>query len=91
LAKGIIIDGRAILGFSVVDETNKVDSVAEKSAAEKAGLKEGDVIIQIGGVEIEDKEDIASAKNGLRPFMKTEIVVERDGEEKTLELIVSGR
>lgn len=91
LAKGIIIDGRAILGFNVVDDTNKVDSVAEKSAAEKAGLKKGDVIIEIGGVEVEDKEDIATAKNGLRPFMKTEIVVERDGEEKTLEMIVSDR
>ena len=91
LAKGIIIDGRAVLGFNVVDDTNEVESVSEKSAAEEAGLKKGDIIIRIGEMEVEDKEDIAVAKNGLRPYMTTEIVIERDGEEKTLELTVSGR
>ena len=91
LAKGIIIDGRANLGFSVVDDTNEVESVAENSAAATAGLKKGDIIKKIGSSEIEDKEDIANVKNGLRPFMTTEIIVERDGEQKTLELLVSGR
>ena len=91
LAKGIIIDGRANLGFSVVEDTNEVESVAENSAAATAGLEKGDIIKKIDNSEIEDKEDIAKAKNGLRPFMTIEIVVERDGEPKTLELLVSGR
>ncbi len=91
LAKGIIIDGRANLGFSVVEDTNEVESVAENSAAATAGLEKGDIIKKIDNSEIEDKEDIAKAKNGLRPFMTIEVVVERDGEPKTLELLVSGR
>jgi serine protease Do len=93
LARGIIVDGRPSLGFNVVDNTNEVESVNDKGAAEKAGIKTGDLIIKIESISVEDKEDItnAIAKLNLRPNVLTEIVILRDGEEITIELKVDDR
>ncbi len=93
LAKGIIIDGRPSLGFRVVDETNEIDIIIPQGAAEEAGVKKGDVLIKIGAIEIEDKEDISAAIDALRlrPNVVTEIVVLRDGEEEKIELKVGDK
>jgi serine protease Do len=88
LAQGIVLDGRASLGFSVVDDTNKIDEVVDDGPAASAGIKNGDVIKKLGQIDIEDREDLRDAVTGLRPNMKVEMVIERDGEEKTFELVV---
>ena len=88
LAKGIVIDGRASLGFSVVDDTNEIDEVVVDGPAETAGIKDGDVIKKLGRMTIEDREDLRDAVTDLRPNMKIVIVIERDGEDKTFELVV---
>ena len=91
LADGIIIDGRPSFGFDVVGTSNEVESVAKKSSAEKAGLQKGDIIKKIGPTLIEDSEDIRAAIATLKPFMKTKIVVERDGEEISIDITVGSR
>ena len=93
LAEGIIIDGRPKLGFNVVDNTNEIEEVDRKGAADTAGIKAGDFIIRIGGIDIEDKEDIATAISelDLRPNSKTEIVVRRGKKEETLKLTVDSK
>ncbi len=91
LAEGIVIDGRPNLGFSVVEKTNKVESVVAGGAAEAAGVKVGDIILKIGGEETADREDIGEAIGELRPNMKTKIVIERAGKETTFELTVGQR
>lgn len=93
LVKGIILDGRANLGFNVVDDTNKVDSVTAKGPAGEAGLEKGDIVIKIGSIEVATKKDIAAAVKelNLRPNSETKIVVMRDGEEVTLEMTVGQR
>ncbi len=93
LAKAVVIDGRPSLGLSVVDDTNEVEEVTPKGAAEKAGVEQGDVIIKLGSIPIEDKKDIYEAISdlNLRPNVVTEIVVRRNGEEKTIELKVGDR
>lgn len=93
LAKAIMIDGRPSLGLNVVEETNEVEQITPQGAAEKAGLKKGDLIVKLGSIPIEDKKDIFDAITNLnlRPNVVTEIVVLREGEEKTIELIVGDR
>lgn len=93
LAKAIVIDGRPSLGFSVVDETNEIESVNPKGAAEAAGIKAGDIVIKLGSLPIEDKQDIDDAISdlNLRPNTVTQVGVIRDGEEKTIELIVGDK
>lgn len=90
LAKAIMIDGRPSLGFSVLKETNKVESVNSEGSAKQAGVEKGDVIIKLGSITIEDKKDIFNAieRLNLRPNVVTDIVVLRDGEEKSMELRV---
>lgn len=93
LSQGVVIDGRASLGFSVVDDTNEVKEVNKKGSAERAGIKSGDLIIKVDSISVEDKEDISNAivRRNLRPNMMTTIVVLRDGEELSFELKVDDR
>ena len=93
LAKGIVLDGEASLGFSVVDDTNKVESVTDKGAASDAGLKKGDIVIKLGSIKIESKKDIEKAikSQNLRPNAETKIVIQRDDKEQTLKMIVGNK
>jgi S1-C subfamily serine protease len=68
-----------------------VDSVVKYGAAEKAGLQQGDIIKKIGRTSIEDREDIRTAIGSLKPYMKTKMVIERGGEDKTLDVVVGAR
>lgn len=84
----VIIDGTPDLGFGVKEDSNEVDDVKKEKSADEAGMKVGDIIIKLGGIEIEESKDISDAIKllNLRPNKKTKIVVLRDGEEKTLNL-----
>ena len=88
MAEGIVLDGKPELGFSVVDATNEIESVTDKGPAASAGVQAGDIVKKIVGLSITDRDDISVAIQELRPNMKIEIVIERNGEEKTLELKV---
>lgn len=75
---------RAMLGV-VTDEHDKgaeIASVSKESAAEKAGLKEGDVITKIGEDKIEDTEDVTKAVRSRKPGDKVAITYLRDGKEQ---------
>ncbi|MFQ5954042.1 MAG: RIP metalloprotease RseP [Kiloniellales bacterium] len=61
----------------------KVTSVMPESAAERAGLRPGDVFKVIDGMAIDRFEDVQRIV-GLRPNVPLEIVVLRDGREVTL-------
>ncbi len=61
-----------------------VNSVLDDSPAEKAGIEDGDVIIEFAGREIEDSGDLAKAVGKTDPGDEVQIVVLRDGEQKTL-------
>lgn len=58
----------------------KIDGVLEGRTAEKAGIKNGDVVIQIGEMEV---KDIYSYMEGLSKFSKGDktIVIVKRGEE----------
>ncbi|HVE60349.1 MAG TPA: PDZ domain-containing protein, partial [Chitinophagaceae bacterium] len=77
---------RAMLGVST-DENDKgaeINSVTKESAAEKAGLKKGDIITSIGSKKIEEPGDVAEAIRSHKPGDKVAITILRDGKEQKL-------
>ncbi|MEX0608164.1 MAG: M28 family peptidase [Balneolaceae bacterium] len=64
----------------------RITGVTEGRAAEQAGLKDGDIIIQIAGNPLEDIYAYMTALNTLQKGQKTTITVLRNGEELTFEL-----
>ncbi len=69
------------------DHAILVNSVVEGSAAEKAGIKAGDLLVKLGGSPIEGTSDLQDAVRDVEPAKPTPVLVWRDG--KSLELSVS--
>lgn len=61
-----------------------VAQVNSGSAAEKAGVKVGDVIVRYGGKPVDDFRQLRNMVAGTKPGEKIEIVVIRDGRERKL-------
>ena len=86
---------RAYLGVSISDVTEDLQdfyntkygaiimSVQEDSAAERAGLKRGDLIVAIDGKEVKDSAALKNAVGTLSAGSKVEITYIRDGKRKT--------
>ena len=70
------------------DGSVAVVSVMGDSPAEKAGLKMGDVLVSVGGVEAADLQTVVDAIRKLKPKDKVKIRVKRDGKEKDVEVTV---
>jgi regulator of sigma E protease len=62
-----------------------VGSVKEASAAEKAGIRPGDVIVSLAGRPIERFEEVQQVVRGA-PEVTMEIVIRRDGREIPLQI-----
>lgn len=56
-----------------------VNSVVEGSAAEKAGIKAGDLLLKLGGVSIEEASDLHEAVRDLEVGKPSSVTVWRDG------------
>jgi serine protease Do len=61
-----------------------ITQVLEDSAAEKAGLKRYDVIVELDGEPVENGNEFLNRVAMLKPGTKVTIVVLRDGKRKTL-------
>lgn len=66
-----------------------VSQVNENSPAEKAGLKPGDVIIQINNTKITQGTQVKTTISLLRVGSDAKIIIKRDGKEMTLNAIVT--
>lgn len=77
----------AVLGVMPTDTDNdagaKINEVTEGSAADKAGLKEGDVITNIGDKKITDADDLYETLGKYKPNDKVAITYMRDKKENT--------
>ena len=69
----------------------KLDGVSEGSPAEKAGLKEGDVIVKFAGKDVKDIESYMAAMAGSKPGDEVEIIVKRGGKETTAKAKLGSR
>ncbi len=75
---------RAMLGVTT-DAHNKgaeIQTVSKGSAAEKAGLKKGDVITKIDGKTIDATDDVSEVVKAHKPGDKVAVAFLRDGKEQ---------
>ncbi len=81
---------RAYLGVATEknDKGAKVTEVMEKSAAEKAGLKEGDIITSINGTAIKGSEDLLTTVRKHKPEETIDLTFLRDGNEKKVKALL---
>lgn len=82
---GIDIDEAKAKQYNLV-EGIYIKSIDNFSAAEKAGLKIGDVIIEANGNKIKTMEELNNIKNTLKIGDKMTLKVNRDGKEKEITL-----
>lgn len=69
----------------------KLDGVAKGGPADKAGIKSGDIIVELGSKKIENIYDYTYAIEALKIGQKVKVVVERKGKRVKLELIPGSR
>lgn len=95
------VKGRAYMGISMISVNDVftsmqyrvneygvyVTGVSSGSAADRAGIKTGDRIVSIGDTLINTDLDVTKALMNYSSGEKTEIVVKRDGKEKSLDIV----
>jgi len=69
----------------------RVAGVTNGSPAARAGLREGDVIIQLADKKIQNIEDLTAALRGQKPGDEVAIVVLRTGKPVSLKAILRAR
>ena len=67
-----------------------ITEVAKGSSADKAGMKEGDVIVAIDGTEVKSGSAVKVKVNSFHPGDKAKVKIIRDGKEKELEVTFQG-
>ena len=65
-----------------------VSDVVKGSPAEKAGLKQGDVITRFDGNEIENAHKLSQAVAATAPDTQVKVDLQRNGKEKTVTLTI---
>ena len=63
-----------------------VDSVNPGSAAEKAGIQSGDIILEFDGEKIETSNDLPPIVGANPPGTEAEVLVSRNGDMRTFEV-----
>ncbi len=63
-----------------------ITEVQKESAADKAGIKVGDVLVAIDSAKVKSTAAVQEAVNNYRPGDKAELTVIRDGKEKVVEV-----
>ena len=96
---------RGWLGISVQDVTDDiaanmklkngkgalVGQVFEGDPADKAGVKTGDIIIEIAGKKIQNTQDLLRIVAALKAGEKATVKLIRDGQEKKIRVIIGER
>jgi peptidase M28-like protein/PDZ domain-containing protein/PA domain-containing protein len=68
-----------------------ITGVRPDSPAERAGVRAGDVIVKFAGVEVKTLEDLTFVLRGRRPGDEVQVVVLRDGRERTVSAVLVER
>ncbi|HRE52622.1 MAG TPA: PDZ domain-containing protein [Flavitalea sp.] len=84
---------KALLGVSTekTDQGVKIVSVMEEASAEKAGLKNGDIITKINDIAISSPIQLSETIGKMKPDDKITIRYLRDGKENTTTAILDAR
>jgi S1-C subfamily serine protease len=68
-----------------------VRTVTAGSAADDAGLERNDVILAVGGNAVDSPDDVGAEIRRLKPGDKVELLVEHDGDQKTVSVTLGTR
>jgi S1-C subfamily serine protease len=96
---------RAFLGISIRDIDSKLQEekklsltqgvyiagLTDGGAAEAAGMREGDIITKINGVEIKSTPELQEQISRYRPGDEVKVMVNRDGEQKELAMTLRNK
>jgi hypothetical protein len=83
---------RAFLGVRFASQDDPtVAGTIEGTAAAKAGLKNGDKILQVGERGTGSATELMAALGACQPGQKVKLVIERDGWKKTIEVTLGTR
>ncbi len=77
------------MGYSEDLQGALIAQVNENSPAEKAGLKPGDIIVQINNTKITQVTQVKATIGLLRVGSEARITIKRDGKELTLKAVVT--
>jgi S1-C subfamily serine protease len=69
----------------------KVAGVTPGSPAEKAGVREGDVLLKVDEKEVANLQGFAGILRGLSPGQTVKVVLSRGGTQQTLDVTVVER
>ncbi len=77
-----LADGQGLVALNVFDDT----------PAEKAGIKEGDVLVKVGGKDVADIQDLVGAvQNAGKEKKKLTVQLIRDGKKQTVQVVPAER
>lgn len=81
-------EGRGYLGVKLEKENDNVviKEIVEGGAAQKNGLAAGDIVLQLDGRPIQAVEEMHNYLRNTLPNDRIEIVVRREGEEKSFKI-----
>lgn len=97
---------RAYLGVSIRDIDSKlmdekklagnmkgiyVTGISEGGGADEAGMREGDVILKVGDVDVNNVPELQEQIGHFRPGDKVAMLVKRDGEEKVVPVTLKSK
>ena len=94
------VKGRPLVGITGIDVTEQiakannlpigvyVKSVIEGGAAEKGGIKPGDVILKFAGKEVKSIDEINELRDEYKAGDKVDVVVSRNGEKKKFSIVL---
>jgi serine protease Do len=84
------MNGRPRLGIKAQDTEDgkgvKVLGVDDESAADKAGIKEDDIITEFDGKKVNNAEELANAAREAKDKPSVKITFNRDGKTQTVEV-----
>ncbi len=77
--------------FSFAGPGLKVAGVTPGSPAEKAGVQAGDVLLKVGGSDVANLQGFSTILRGLAPGQTVQVLLERGGQPRQLDVAVVGR
>jgi serine protease Do len=86
------VRGRAVLGVQITVQNGsgnvQVATVNRNSAAERAGIIEGDILLSANGTELSTFANLRAVLDGLSPGDSMELRILRNSEEVVLTVIL---
>lgn len=75
--------------YAAGEEGVLVSDIIPGRAAEKAGIKKGDIIVKFGELDIKNVQDYTAALQNYKPGDVVEVVVKRNGEKMTFKVTLA--